>query len=125
VGLGRLAQRHKIAVRDRVGHDQPVAVTHGKVERGFSTARTQGLELKMADLELCLTGKPSPYVGVGHRRQRMFLHAGFAEQPVADEEVAVVERATVGRKGGANQRQRRIQFLQKRLRHRPDIALRR
>jgi len=51
-----------------------------------------------------------PDVGVGHRRQRMVFHARLAEQTVADEEVAVVERARVGGKGRTNQRQRRIEF---------------
>ena len=48
----------------------------------------------MADALRAVCGfKPAAQIGIGHRRQRMVLHAAFAEQPVADEEVALVDRA--------------------------------
>jgi hypothetical protein len=48
--------------------------------------------------------EPAADIGVGHRVQRMRLHAGFAEQALADEQMAHEERAAGGGKDRADDR---------------------
>jgi hypothetical protein len=55
----------------------------------------------------------------------MVFHATFIQQRIADEKMAQIDRAPIGRKGGARESKARSQPLQQRIRDRPDIALRR
>ena len=102
-----------------------LAIALGKAQRGLGRSCPQCLQRKMPDLEPGLPRQPAPDVGIGHRRQRMLLHAGLVQQAVADEQMPLIERAAVGGKGRANQGQRRAEFSQQRFGHRADISLRR
>ena len=61
-------------------------------------------------------------VGVGHRRQRMVLHAALVQQRPADEQMALVDAARIGRKRRAGQGKARSQRREQCIRHRSDIA---
>ena len=78
-----------------------------------------------SDLALRLRRQHAHEVGVGHGRERMVLHAGFGQQLVADEQVAVADRAPVLREGRAGNREVRVQRIHQRIGHRTDIAARR
>ena len=97
-----------------------------RLKRRLGGSRPQCLPAaRCPTLSLRLPRQPAPDVGVGHRRQRMLLHAGLVQQAVADEQMALIERAAVGGKGRAHKRQRRAELFQQRFGHRADISLRR
>jgi hypothetical protein len=61
-------------------------------------------------------------VGVGHRRQRVVAHGAVGQQQVTDEEVALVDRAAVFRKGRRDEREVSAGIRQQGFGHRPDVA---
>ena len=64
-------------------------------------------------------------IGVRHRGERMIPHARFGQEHVADEEVALVDRARVGGKGGAGDGEIGAERVQQRIGHRSNVAARR
>ena len=72
---------------------------------------------------LRLAGEPAAQVRVGHRVERMVLEAGFVEEPVADEEMALVDGAAGGREGRAGDDAVDPERARQRLADRADIAL--
>ena len=104
---------HAHALRAQFGH----ALLHGLcVARHHAVVdqadRTPGL------------GLHDPYqVRVGHRCQRMVLHAALIEQRVSDEQVALEHAALVVGKGGRGDREVGAQRVHQRLGHRADVAV--
>ena len=72
-----------------------------------------------------LPGEPAADVGIGHRVERMRAQARLAEQPVADEQMTLIDRAAGGRKGRACRNPGDAEGLGERLADRTDIAGRR
>ena len=85
-------------------------------------ARSDGGVIDEADLAPALALHHAHQVRVVHRRQRVVAHAAVAEQQVADEQVALEDGAPVLRKRRAHRRKVRLEGLQQRLGHRPDVA---
>ena len=71
-------------------------------------------------LRLCL--QYAHEVGVGHRRERMVAHAAFAEQHIADEQVAFEDGALVVRERRHGDRERCADGSHQRIDHRADVA---
>ena len=118
------AQRQQVGVADGIGHHEAASGPGlGREGRRQRRAAAHGVERHMPDVALRLPPQPAPYVGVGHRGQRMLLHAGFAEQPVADEEVTHEQPPPGGGKGRADDGHLGAEQVEQRLGDRPDIAL--
>ena len=77
----------------------------------------------VTDFRAALAGQPAPQIGVGHRRQRMLLHAAFVEQLVANEEVALIDRPFQRRIGRAHDDAGRSKRVGECVRDRADIAI--
>ena len=118
------AQRDEIVIAGGIRHDQALAAAGGFGECGPDRGCPgpyRGVR-QMADLQRRLALQPATDVRVGHRGQRMALHAGFRQQPVMHEEVALIERAARAGEGGTDQRQGGVEHGENRLRDGADIA---
>ena len=123
VAGGEAAEGAEVVVGDGVGDDQPLAARGCLRQRLGAAAGAQGREREVADLVAGLAGEPAAQVGVGHRVERMALHAALAEEPVADEEVALVDRAPGVGKGRADEGDVAPEEVEERGGDRPDVAL--
>jgi len=79
----------------------------------------------MTDPAIALPLEPSTDVGIGHRGQRMMLHAAFVQQAVGDEKMPLINRPSDLRKRRTDHGRVSIQFFGQRLTDRTDIAFRR
>src|SRR5215217_8388551 len=126
LGAG-IADRQQVVVRDRVDDDEPFAALGGAVERLAErrpAAAHHGPRHK-PDRLLRLAGEPAPQIRIGHRVEGMVLEPGFVEEPVADEEMALVDGAAGGREGRAGGDAADLKLARQRLADRADVALRR
>ena len=126
LGAG-IADRQQVVVRDRVDDDEPFAARGGAVERLAErrpAAAHHGPRHK-PDRLFRLAGEPAPQVRVGHRVEGMVLEPGFVEEPVADEEMALVDGAAGGRERRTGGDAADPERARQRLADRADIALRR
>jgi hypothetical protein len=107
VARGGFADRDEVRVGDGV-NDGVTAATllqlGHRVADGVG-ALIDGDEGDEADGGLGLVGQDADEVGVGHRRKRVVLHAAFVQQGAADEQVALVDGARVGRERRACERE--------------------
>ena len=102
------------------------APRRGGLGQGLGAAAgAQRREGQVADAHLRLAGEPAAQVGVGHRGERVALHAALAEEPVADEEMALVDRPPGVGEGRADQGHVAPEEVEERRGDRTDVALRR
>ena len=125
--LAMRAERQQIGIGDRVGDDQAVrrCALQGATPPRADPARNVSSG-RWPTLSRGLPRQPAPDVGIGHRRQRMLLHAGLVQQTVADEQMALDR--SCGRsagKAGQTTASGAPSCVEQRFGHRPDIALRR
>ena len=98
VGAGG-ADGHQVGVGHRVddGEIPALLAQHPRSARGSPAAPVHRGGIDQTDLALDLLLQHAHQVGIGHRRQRMIAHARLGEQHVADEQMALVDGAAVGR----------------------------
>ena len=101
---------------DRRGRSAGRAVIDEADAAGRAPVRPRRRELRLQDAD---------EVGVGHRRQRMVAHAALGEQHVADEEMALEDRARVVGERRRRDREVAAELVHQRLEHRADVAARR
>jgi hypothetical protein len=121
----------QVVVVDRIHDRHPGAFAFQRREPradGRGT-RAHATVIHEADAAPALRLQHAHEVGVAHRRQRMALHAALAQQRVADEQVPVEDRASVGGKRGRGDGEPRArpgrERIHQRIDHRPDVAARR
>jgi hypothetical protein len=88
-------------------------------------ALRHGLVVDQSDLAARLCLHHAHQIRICHRRERVVLHAGFVEQHLADEQVALEDGAPVVGEGGRGDAEVGLQRVHQRLGHRADVALRR
>ena len=125
-GAGR-RDGDEVRFADGVDDDEDFAARRGFVERRRDLGRPRrdaGMRDE-PDGPPALPGEPAADVGIGHRVERMRAQARLAEQPVADEQMPLIDRAAGGRKGRACRNPGDAEGLGERLADRTDIAGRR
>ena len=96
-----IATRSASAMASTMTRRSPLAAGGGERRADGGGARRRRRPGDQADRLLGLASEPAADVGVGHRVQRMVLRPDFVEQPVVDEEVALIDGAADRRKGRA------------------------
>ena len=119
------AQGHQMIVGDGIEHGMPNALLSQLFEciAGCGSALDDSRILNQPDFVFCLPLEYTHKRRVGHRCKRMMAHAGLGKQFVADEQVALVDRALVGRKGRIEHREAGADRIDHRVGDRTDIAL--
>ena len=107
-------------------HDGP-ACRHFRADTGLDrgSALQHRMERHVTDPVPGLRRQPAADVRIGHRCQRVVLHAGFVEQPIADEQVALEQLPAGGGKDRADDRPVGAELVHQGVDHRADIAFRR
>ena len=103
------AKLHQVGVGDGVDAPRCVTPSARSASKRFAIAAGALRDPRRASisptLRRCLRLQHAHQVGVGHRRQRVVVHAAVAQQHVADEQVALEHRALVVREGRAGDRE--------------------
>ena len=131
VSSGRSAQAAAMATRSASLTASTMTRTSPRAEASSSAAAISAAPAATRacgtrpTLPPALPGEPAADVGIGHRVERMRAQARFAEQPVAHEQMTLVDRAAGGRKGRTCRNPGDAEGLGERLADRTDIARRR
>ena len=124
VVFGRLADRDQMRVAHRIDDGVAAALF---LQRGHRLADRHGtlLDDGVGDEAHRAIGLPRQHahqVGVGHRRQRMVLHAALVEQRAADEQIALIDAARIRRECRTGKREAAAECGDQRIGDRADIA---
>jgi hypothetical protein len=92
---------------------------------GANLARTLAHHIKrdQPDLGFCLSAEDPHQIGISHRCERMVAHRALGQELVPDEQMALIDRPPVLRKGGAMGSETRAEFVKERVGDRPDVPL--
>jgi hypothetical protein len=99
----RRAEPQEVVVRHRIDHGHTNALGPQRVDARADgrLALRHGLVVDQSDLAACLCLHHAHQIRICHRRERVVLHAGFVEQHLADEQVALEDGAPVVGEGGS------------------------
>ena len=119
------ADRGEVGVRHRIDHSHRRAVGFQGIEALANRCRPFGhrIEFHLAHLARRLRLQHPHQIRVGHRRERMVLHARLGEQQVAHVEIAAENRAAVFGECGAGDGEVGLHRIHQRVGHRADVAL--
>ena len=124
VVFGRLADRDQMRVAHRIDDGVAAALL---LQRGHRLSDRDGSLLddgigNEAHRAIGLPRQHAHQVGVGHRRQRMVLHAALVEQSAADEQIALIDAARIRRECRTGKREAAAECGDQRIGDGADVA---